>query len=65
LQVGIIFCLLIGFSIILIGIFKGFGLRTKLVLPLLIPLFVFTLGFYLRLSGKQGLVDLGFFLTDF
>ena len=65
LQVGVIFCLLIGFSIILAGIFKKFGLKAKFVLPLLIPLFVFSLGFCLRLSEKYGMVDLGFFLTDF
>lgn len=65
LQISVISFLLTGFSIILIGLLKRFGLERKLVLPLLIPLLVFSFGFSLRLTGKQGLVNLGFFLTDF
>lgn len=42
-----------------------FFLKTEgLLLIFFIPLMIFIFGFALRLSKNQGLVDLGFFLTD-
>lgn len=64
-QVGVIFSLLVGFGAILIEVFRKFGVSTKSALPLLAPLLAFCVGFCLRLSGKAGLIDLGFFLTEF
>lgn len=52
------------YSLLFWRIFHLF-LKTNGLLPIfLLPLTIFVFGFALRLSKNQGLVDLGFFLTD-
>lgn len=64
-QVAVIAGVFLLFSALIIVLLMQFVGKIKSVVFLLFPLFIFSLGFILRLTGKQGLVDLGYFLTEF
>jgi len=53
------------FSFLIAALFKKFGREKRMVILFTIPLLVFCVGFIFRMSETQGIVDLGFFLTDF
>lgn len=63
-QIVVIAGVFLLFSALIVVLFKRFIKKGRLFILLIIPLFVFCLGFSLRLTGKQGLVDLGYFLTE-
>lgn len=63
-QVLIIAVIFMNFSGLLFFLFKKFK-QEKHVGFLIVPLLGYSVGFCLRLTGKQYFVDLGFFLTDF
>lgn len=52
-------------SALVINFLRVFGIRKNYTVIMMFPLFIFTLGFSLRLSGIREIVDLGFFFTDF
>ena len=63
LQTGI---LVFGFLLICLAIvliLKKFR-RLDLLFYMIVPLFLFVLGFYLRLQKDAGAVDMGFFFTE-
>lgn len=64
-QTGIIGLLLVVFSKLLLNILRDFGVKIKYSWYLLFPLWLFGLGFSLRLTINKSLIDLGYFLTDF
>lgn len=63
IQVLIIALIFVVFSGLLFLLFKKFK-QERFVGFLTIPLLIYSIGFCLRLAGKQYLIDLGFFLTD-
>ena len=64
-QIGIICLLMVVFSKLLLDVFCDFGVKIKYGRYLLFPLWLFGLGFSLRLMMDKSLIDLGYFLTDF
>lgn len=56
----------VGIAAVLLLVFlRQFSLKPSLIGLIVFPLFAFTTGFSLRLSGFQPWIDLGFFFTDF
>ncbi len=51
--------------VLVLSFFRAFGIKKKYVLTMLFPMFIFTAGFSLRLTGVQKWIDMGFYLTDF
>jgi len=60
--IGLLFIL---YSLLVVLLFKKFVDDLKLSLILVLPLLVYSIGFVMRLSGRNTIVDLGFFFTDF
>lgn len=58
----IVSCLLL-FSHLLIKMVRRFGVKVEFKF-LLFPLWLFGIGFIMRLSGQRPVIDLGFFFTD-
>lgn len=52
------------YALLFLRVFRFFLKTNGLLLIFLLPLVIFVFGFALRISGNQGLVDLGFFFTD-
>ena len=52
-------------GIILLFLLKKFSFKKPLIGVVMFPLFMFTLGFALRLSGATELIDRGYYFTDF
>ncbi len=63
LQLTTEFLVLAVLTLVLVIILKKFN-RRDLFIYLFIPLFFFTIGFTMRLSGQTPVVDLGFFFTE-
>jgi hypothetical protein len=57
--------LLIIFTFLVFNFLTDFGVKKKKGLIFIVPLLTYVVGFSLRLSSIKGLVDLGFFLTEF
>ncbi len=57
--------LLIIFTFLVFNFLGDFGVKKKKGLIFIVPLLTYVVGFSLRLSSVKGLVDLGFFLTEF
>jgi len=51
------------FSYLVLIIFKKFGRKLREGIFFICPILIFSLGFLLRLSEKEELIDLGYFLT--
>jgi len=51
--------------ILLRGLLKKFKVEKFVLKIILFPLIIFVIGFILRLSGDQSLIDTGFFLTGY
>jgi hypothetical protein len=49
---------------VLVAFLHAFKAKKLLYLPLIVALLLFSIGFSLRLTAKQSLVDIGFFLTE-
>lgn len=65
IQIVSIAILFLIFTYLVIQLFKQFNRQWNNSLIFIIPLFIFTIGFVLRIIGTKSLVDLGFFFTDF
>jgi len=50
---------------LLLGLIRKFSSKAPLKAVVLFPLLSFVIGFSLRLSGPEEIIDLGFFFTDF
>jgi len=65
LQVAVIAATFVIATIVLFFfVIKKFSLSKNFLLLVLFPVFIFSLGFSLRLSGFPSLVDMGFFFTE-
>ncbi|MFH1977968.1 MAG: hypothetical protein ABIJ92_01430 [Candidatus Aenigmatarchaeota archaeon] len=55
-----------GIAVLLMLNFLGrFKIQKSLIYTLVFPFLLFTVGFSLRLSGSQSMIDMGYFFTDF
>jgi predicted tellurium resistance membrane protein TerC len=52
------------YSAVLLKFLEKFEVRKRNLLIFLLPLFLFTAGYYLRLTGTREFIDIGFFFTD-
>ena len=64
-QIAIEIFVLIVFSAVLLKFLMKFKLKKFFIVFFLLPLFLFVIGFLLRLTGDKFLIDIGFFFTDF
>ncbi len=62
-QFGVIILVFLILVLNLLFILRKFR-KTELTLYLLVPLCLFTIGFSLRLTFSQKIIDLGFFFTE-
>jgi hypothetical protein len=63
IQLGLILLCCLGLGVLIFMLLKKFG-RTDLAIYYFAPVFMYCLGFGLRLSGIGWLVDIGYFFTD-
>ena len=52
------------YSFFILWTFRKFNVSMKLSVYFILPLSFFCIGFLMRLSLNQGLIDLGFFFTE-
>lgn len=52
------------FTILIFSFLKQFGIKSKKAVIFVFPLIIYSLGFYLRMTGDKNLIDLGFFFTE-
>ena len=52
------------FIFLALNFLRDFGIKKEKVLIFIVPLLTFTIGFSLRLTHNQSLIDLGFFFTE-
>lgn len=64
LTVIILISVLSIYSATLLKFLEKFEVRKRSLLTFLSPFFLFTVGYYLRLTGTRKLIDIGFFFTD-
>jgi len=51
--------------VMLSGFLNNFAVPRNVYAMMLLPLIIFPAGFFLRLTGMEELIDVGFFLTEF
>lgn len=65
IQAAVITLLFLVFSGLVISLFFSFHKGFKYTIYFIIPLFIFSLGFFLRLTSSKPLINMGYYFTDF
>jgi len=63
IQICSIIAIFFTVSFLILRLLKRFG-RIDIAVYFILPIFIYCLGFALRLSGKTELIDLGYFFTE-